>query len=224
MHGEEYPTSVPLFKNPSTSSFSSTMRAPSTPYPYYQRNPPKDFGHKHSTSFQKTSQSFIESPFDGPFDPTMIKKPSSFFPKENSYPDFSSSGHHDEHIKNFPLEDFHMQNSLLNEEGDDVMIGVDVDLTPNPTISPKRKKKFRGSRPNRNKNKTPNIFESYFNALRDGLKLPTLSAIRGGKKDKTRLSSAGGMKKRRKRKRPVSWNEEESFMGDFMGNTDDIFR
>ena len=215
MPGRRYPTSVPLFKNPPT--FSSTMRAPSTPYPYYQRKPKNDFGYKHSTSFQRPSQSFTESPFNGPFDPTMIKKPSSFFPKETSYPDFPSS----EHIKNFPLEDFNMQNGLQNKfhkEDDEVMTGVDFNLTPDPTLSPKRKKKLRGSRPSRNKGKTPNIFESYFNALRDGLNLPTLPAIRGLKKDKTR--------KRRKRKKQnaASWNEDELFMGDFMGNADDIFR
>ena len=155
----------------------------------------------------------------------MIKKPSSYFPKETSYPDFPSSEHHDDHIKNFPLEDFHMQNGLLNnfhKEEDEVMTGVDFNLSPNPKLSPKRKKKLRGSRPSRNKSKTPNIFESYFNALRDGLNLPTL---RGGKKEKTRLSNGGGLKKRRKRKKQnTDWNEDEIFMGDFMGNADDIFR
>ena len=117
-----------------------------------------------------------------------------------------------------------MQNGLLNkfhDEGDEVMTGVDLNFTPDPTVSPKRKKKFRGSRPSRSKSKTPNIFESYFNALRDGLNLP---AIRGGKKGKLRQSSGGAMKKRRKRKKQKTWNEDESFMGDFMGNTDDIFR
>ena len=227
MPGGRYPTSVPLFKNPPTSSFSSTMQAPSTPYPYYQRKPKNDLGYnKYSTPFQRPSQSFTESPFNVPFDPIMIKKPSSFFPKETSFPDFPSSEQHDEHIKNFPLEDFHTQNGLLNKfhkEDDEVMTGVDFNLTPDPTLSPKRKKKLRGSRPSRNKSKKPNIFESYFNALRDGLNLPTL---RGGKKEKTRQSSAGGLRKRRKRKKQntASWNEDEIFMADFMGNADDIFR
>lgn len=224
-HGTQMPAGgkYPLFNNQPTSSFSSTMRAPSTPYPYYPRKPKNDFGYKHETSYQRPLQSFTESPFNAPFDPPMKKQPSSFFPKENSYLDFPSSEHHDEHIKNFPLEDFHMQNGLLNkfqEEGDEVLGGADLNFSPDPTVLPKRKKKLRGPRPSRSKSKTPNIFESYFNALRDGLNLP---AIGGGKKDKTRQSS-GGMKKRRKRKKQSAWNEDERFMGDFMGNTDDIFR
>ena len=41
--GGRYPTSEPLFKNPPSPSFSSTVPAPSTPYPYYQRKPKNDF-------------------------------------------------------------------------------------------------------------------------------------------------------------------------------------
>ena len=184
------------------------MQTYSTPYPYYQRKPNNHFSYKHSTS----SQSFTESPLNQPFNQISQKKPSSFYPKENPFRNFRSSEHHDEHIKNL-----HLQKGLVgtfHKEGD-----LDFDLATDPK-TPKRKKKLRGSRPTRNKNKTPNIFETYFNVLRDGFNLPALPPIGGGKKDKTRQPGSG-MKKRRKRKK---WNEAESFMGDFMGTTDDIFR
>ena len=99
-----------------------------------------------------------------------------------------------------------------------------IDLTQDLTHLPKRKKKYRGSRPNKSKSKKTNIFESYFNALRDGLKLPTLSTIQGEKKEKTKGPSYGGRRKRRRRKKESFWNGDGSFMGDFLGNSEDIFR
>ena len=222
----DFPTSVPFFKNPTASSFPSTVRTPSTPYPYYQRNPQDEYSYKRPTHFKKPSQSFTESPFQDHFDPIIKnKKPSSFFPEENSYSDFPSTGYHDDHIKNFPVDDFHLHNDLPGKYpgvGDDILTEGNIDLTEDLTHLPKRKKKYRGSKPS--KSKTTNIFESYFNALRDGLKLPTLSTIQGEKKEKSKGSSYGGRRKRRRRKKESFWNGDGGFMGDFLGNSEDIFR
>ena len=70
----DFPTSVPFFKNPTASSFPSAVRAPSTPYPYYQRNPQDEYNYKRPTHFKKPSQSFTESPFQDHFDPIIKNK------------------------------------------------------------------------------------------------------------------------------------------------------
>jgi len=178
-----------------------------TPPPYFRT--PRD-GHLYSFPSSNHFSPPVAQPFfKDSYEP--VKQP-SFYPKSESslhFPskgssllDFPATSAHDEHMKNFPLGEYHLP-------------GLEEPhlISSPPTSFPSRsKKKMRNQK---RPSKSPNFFEKYLNAFR-GIKLPKLPGLKTKghlKKEKTRKKSF--KKKKKKKSSPLYWPETEAFQDEF---------